>query len=62
MVGKQLEVVIEQSTEASGDKLSAITDNYLRAEVAGSPELVGSVAKMQVTEAEGATLHGELVE
>ncbi|MCK4324303.1 MAG: tRNA (N(6)-L-threonylcarbamoyladenosine(37)-C(2))-methylthiotransferase MtaB [Armatimonadetes bacterium] len=62
MVGKQLEVVIEQFTEASGDKLSAITDNYLRAAVAGSPELVGSVAKVQVTEAEGATLHGELVE
>jgi len=62
MVGKQLEVVIEQSPEASSDKLKAITDNYLRAEVAGSPELVGSVAKIQVTEAEGATLHGELVE
>lgn len=62
MVGKQLEVVIEQFTEASGDKLSAITDNYLRAEVAGSPELVGSVAKIQVTDAHGGTLHGELVE
>ncbi len=62
MVGKQLEVVIEQSPEASGDTLKAITDNYLRAEVIGSPELVGSVAIMQVTEAAGATLHGELVD
>jgi len=63
MVGKQLEVVIEQSAETSGDKLNAITDNYLRVEVAGSPELVGGVAKIQVTEAaEGATLHGKLVE
>ncbi len=62
MVGKQLEVVIEQSPEACGDTLKAITDNYLRATVTGSPELVGSVAKMQVTEVDGATLHGELID
>lgn len=62
MVGKQLEVVIEQFAEASGDKLSAITDNYLRAEVAGFPGLIDSVAKIQVTNAHGTTLHGELVD
>ncbi len=62
MVGKQLEVVIEQFTEASDNELSAITDNYLRAEVAGSPELIGSVARIHVTKIEETTLHGELVE
>jgi len=62
MVSKQLEVVIEQSPEVSGGMLKAITDNYLRAEVTGSPELVGSVAKIHVTEVEGATLHGELID
>jgi len=60
MVGKQLEVVIEKFVETSGNKLSAITDNYLRAEIAGLAELVGSIAKMRVTEVEGAVLRGEL--
>jgi len=61
MVGKQLEVVIEEFAEASSDNLSAITDNYLRAETIGPEELVGNVAKMQVTDAEGAVLRGELL-
>jgi len=63
MVGKQLEVVIEEFAETSGDKLKAITDNYLRAEVIGSETVtIRSIAKMQVTDVADATLHGKLVE
>ena len=62
MVGQQLEVVIEEFTETSSDELSAITDNYLRAEAVGPEAMIGSVAKMQVTDVADAVLRGKLVE
>jgi len=62
MVGKRLEVVIEQFANRANGHLSAITDNYLRAEVTGPEELIGTVAKMQVTDVEGAVLGGKLMD
>ncbi len=62
MVGKQLEVVIEQFAETSSDELSVITDNYLRAEAVGPEAMIGNVAKMQVTDVADAVLRGKLAE
>ena len=61
MVGRRLEVVIERFAEAPGGKLSGVTDNYLRAELSGPPELVGDIAKLQVTGAAGRGVCGQLV-
>ncbi len=61
MVGKQLEVVVERSAQAGSGELSGLTDNYLRAELTGSPELVGGIAKLQVTGAAGGVVRGQLV-
>ncbi len=56
MVGKQLEVVVEQFSSAAGRKLSGLSDNYLRAQLHGPEDSVGDVVPMEVTGAEEATL------
>jgi len=62
MVGKTLEVVVEQSAATPDGHLRAITDNYLRAEAVGRGEMIETVAKMRVTDVEGALLHGKLLD
>ncbi len=61
MLGKQLEAVVEQSSETEQGSLRALTDNYLRAEIDGLQELVGDIVKTQVTGATAAVLRGEPV-
>jgi len=51
LLGEQLEVVVEGEREPTSGRLTALTDNYLRALVPGEDALIGRVLRVRLTAA-----------
>jgi threonylcarbamoyladenosine tRNA methylthiotransferase MtaB len=57
-VGKRLSVLIERGV---GDRLSGVSDNYVRVYAHGPREIIGTLADIEIIEQEDTALYGRLV-